>query len=77
MENCTNLVVCIVEYSGSVFEVLFALIAAASAFAALTPTPKDDHLLAKVYRCIDLLALNFGYAKEKPDSQAGGRFVAD
>lgn len=46
-------------------------IAAASAIAALTPTPKDDKLVngakrwaGKLYRIIDLLALNIGKAKE-------------
>lgn len=31
----------------------------------------------KVYKIIDVLALNFGYAKDKPAEQAGGRFVAN
>lgn len=38
----------------------------ASAIAALTPTPKDDAVIAKLYKLIDLLALNFGRAKELP-----------
>lgn len=76
MENCTNILVCAVEYGGQFFEVIFALIAAASAIAALTPTPADDHFLTKAYRLMDMLALNFGYAKEKPARAQGGRFVA-
>lgn len=46
-------------------------IAAASAIAALTPTPKDDQFVdgakrwvSKAYRIIDLLALNVGKAKQ-------------
>jgi len=47
------------------FGVVTALIALASAIAALTPTPKEDTLLGKVYFVIDFLALNFGKAKDK------------
>ena len=46
-------------------------IAAASAIAALTPTPKDDKFVdgakrwvSKAYRILDLLALNVGKAKQ-------------
>ncbi len=46
-------------------------IAAASAIAALTPTPKDDQFVdgakrwvSKAYRILDLLALNVGKAKQ-------------
>ena len=45
--------------------VLTGLIATASAVAALTPTPKDDGIVKKLYKLIDLLALNVGKAKEK------------
>ena len=41
------------------------VIAAASAIAALTPTPKDDAILYKIRQLIDLLALNIGNAKNK------------
>lgn len=50
------------------FGVVTALIALASAIAALTPTPKEDTLLGKVYSVIDFLALNFGKAKDKNPS---------
>jgi hypothetical protein len=39
------------------------VIAAASTVAALTPTPKDDALIANLYKIIDFLALNIGKAK--------------
>ncbi len=45
-----------------------AVIAAASAFAACTPTPKKGSLLAKAYKVIDFLSVNFGKAKDKGDS---------
>ena len=41
------------------------VIAAASAIAALTPTPKDDAILSKIRGLIDLLALNVLNAKKK------------
>lgn len=42
-----------------------AVVAAASAVAALTPTPKDDSLVAKAYKVLDWVALNVGKAKDK------------
>jgi hypothetical protein len=42
-----------------------AIVAAASAVAALTPTPKDNGWAAKAYKIIDWLALNVGKAKDK------------
>jgi hypothetical protein len=41
-----------------------AVISVASIIAALTPTPKDDVWIAKVYRFIDILAINIGKAKQ-------------
>ena len=41
------------------------IIGAASAIAAATPTPKDDAIIGKVYKIIDMLALNVGKAKDK------------
>jgi hypothetical protein len=35
-----------------------------SIIAAVTPTPKDDVWLAKLYRFIDIMAVNVGYAKK-------------
>jgi len=47
------------------FGVLAAAIALASSIAAITPTPKEGSILAKVYGVVDLLALNIGKAKDK------------
>lgn len=41
------------------------IVMGASAIAALTPTPKDDLWIGKVYKVIDLLAINIGKAKDK------------
>ncbi len=53
------------ENKEAILQVVTAVIAAASAIAALTPTPKDDGLLKKLASIIDLLALNVGKAKDK------------
>lgn len=34
-----------------------------SIIAAATPTPKDDQWIAKLYKFIDILAINIGKAK--------------
>jgi len=39
------------------------IVAVASLIAASTPTPKDDIWIGKLYKVIDLLALNVGKAK--------------
>jgi|TARA_R110000824_G_scaffold171150_1_gene348681 hypothetical protein len=41
------------------------IVTVASLVAASTPTPKDDQWIGKLYKFIDLLALNIGKAKEK------------
>jgi len=48
---------------------LAGLVTAASAIAALTPTPKDDLIIGKLYRVLDMLALNIGHAKDQPEDQ--------
>jgi hypothetical protein len=35
-----------------------------SIVAAITPTPKDDQWIAKMYRVIDVFAINIGHAKK-------------
>ena len=42
-----------------------AVVAAASAVCALTPTPKDDGVVRKLYVIVEWLALNVGKAKDK------------
>ncbi len=41
------------------------VVTVASLVAASTPTPKDDVWIGKLYKFLDLLALNIGKAKEK------------
>ncbi len=40
------------------------IVTVASIIAASTPTPKDDMWIGKLYKFIDMLALNIGKAKE-------------
>jgi hypothetical protein len=51
--------------SNQYFSVVTAVIALASAVAAVTPTPKVGSVWAKVYAVIDFLAINIGKAKDK------------
>ena len=55
----------ILENKSELFGVLTAIIATASAVAALTPTPADDTFIGKAYKIIDWLALNVFKAKDK------------
>jgi hypothetical protein len=48
-----------------IINLLTSAVALASAIAALTPTPKDDQWVAKLYKIVDLIALNVGRAKDK------------
>ena len=44
-----------------------SVVGAASAVAAVTPTPKDDKVIGKVYSVLQLLALHIGYAAKPGD----------
>ena len=57
----------IIEFitSNGALNIVTAIIALASAIAAVTPTPKQGSILAKLYSLIDLAALNIGNAKDK------------
>ena len=55
----------ITENKEQLFGIITAVISAASAIAALTPTPKDDTIVGKVYKLVDWLALNVFKAKDK------------
>ena len=51
----------------SLFDILAyatAAVTACSAIAAVTPTPKDDAAVSWAYKIIDMIALNFGKAKD-------------
>ena len=45
--------------------VVMAIISGASIIAAVTKTPKDDVWIGKLYKIVDICALNIGKAKMK------------
>lgn len=56
----------IAEIIDKAIEILPILVTVASAIAALTPTPRDDRWMRKLYRfLVDIPALNIGRAKQK------------
>ena len=57
----------ILENKEALIGIITSVIAVASAIAALTPTPKDDTIVGKIYKVVDLLALNVGKAKDKAE----------
>jgi len=54
----------IMENSDQILFAATSVVAAASAVAALTPTPKDDGVARWLRKAVDFLALNFGNAKK-------------
>ena len=44
--------------------IVTGVVCAASIVCALTPTPKDDQMIGRLYKLIELLALNIGKAKQ-------------
>ena len=53
----------IMTYWDELLIAISGIISGASALAAMTPTQKDDAVLATVKKGLDVLALNVGYAK--------------
>ena len=49
----------------AIFKIAPWVISGASLICALTPTPKDDEIIGKIYKLIDWCAINVGKAKEK------------
>ena len=54
------------ETFANMIALIMAIISVSSIIAAVTPTPKDDVWIGKLYRLIDLCALNIYRAKMKP-----------
>lgn len=44
--------------------IVTGVVCAASIVCALTPTPKDDQMIGRLYKLIEMLALNIGKAKQ-------------
>jgi hypothetical protein len=48
----------------NIISVVTLIVTIASIVAAITPTPKDDIWIGKLYKFVDILAINIGRAKE-------------
>jgi len=57
------------EWITNLISIVTTIVCAASFIAAVTNTPKDDELLGKFYKAIELLALNVGKAKMLPPNK--------
>ena len=44
--------------------IITGVVCLASIICALTPTPKDDAMISKLYKIVELLAMNIGKAKQ-------------
>mgnify|MGYP003140356819 CR=1 FL=1 len=53
------------EAFANIIAIVMGIITVSSIVAAVTPTPKDDVWIGKLYKLIDLCALNIGKAKDK------------
>jgi hypothetical protein len=60
----------VTSHSDQIIGALTSIVTGASALAALTPTPKDDSFVGKLYKVIDFLALNVGKAKDKGQAKS-------
>jgi len=54
------------ETFANMIALIMAIISVSSIIAAVTPTPKDDVWIGKLYKLIDMMALNVWKAKQKP-----------
>ena len=44
--------------------IITGVVCGASIICALTPSPKDDAMIGKLYKILELMALNIGKAKQ-------------
>ena len=51
----------------NIIAIVMLIVTVASIIAAITPTPKDDVWIGKLYKLIDICALNIWKAKQKGD----------
>ncbi|QDP55433.1 MAG: hypothetical protein GOVbin3762_37 [Prokaryotic dsDNA virus sp.] len=51
-------------FIGNWLGIITGVVCAASIICALTPTPKDDAMIAKLYKILELCALNIWKAKQ-------------
>jgi len=63
----SNLIAWVMANAADLFNIATALIAAAAAITAMTPSPRDDGFVAAVRNVLNKLALNVGNAKNASD----------
>ena len=54
------------EMIANIIAICMAIVTGASIIAAVTKTPKDDVWIGKLYKLVDMCALNVWKAKQKP-----------
>ena len=59
------------EWLTTIISIVTSIVCAASFIAAVTKTPKDDELIGKFYKVIEVLALNIGKAKMQAPKTKG------
>ncbi len=59
----------ILENKLNLFNIATAVVALAAALAAISPSPKDDGVVAKLRKVLDILAFNVGFAQNKTDKK--------
>ena len=48
----------------NIISVVTGIVCAASIICSLTPTPKDEELIGRLYKIVEIAALNIGKAKD-------------
>ena len=69
METLIGVAGAVYAHPEILIEACFALVALASVVTAVTPTPRDDILVGKLYKIVEAFALNIGHAKETPPNR--------
>lgn len=65
MENLTEIIAWANAHMDEILFIIMTPISAASAIAALTPTPKDNEALKKIRKVVDAIALNIKHARRQ------------
>ena len=52
------------DFIFNIISVVTGIVCAASIICSLTPTPKDDALIGRLYKIVEIAALNIGKAKD-------------
>ncbi|MGL5281923.1 MAG: hypothetical protein ACRC8W_09295 [Plesiomonas shigelloides] len=61
-----------IDHIGDIVEIASLVVAIAAIIASATPTPKDDGIVLMLRKIVDILAFNFGGAKNASDSSNTG-----